>query len=588
MSQRHDYPALKDYEIVGFLGQGQFGAVHKVKSKTSGQIYACKIMRYENMSRKEKQLLHSEINLHKKLSHKNIVQYYRTILGEESKEIYLLTEYCGKGDLLKFVKEYPQKIIPEATVWNIMGQLLQALQYCHSPTKPGFDYGTVIIHRDIKPANVLIRDDGCIKLCDFGFSKSCGLNEVAVTILGSPMYTAPELFKRQPYNEKADIWSLGCVMHHVCTRAVPFIATTKEGLTKQILEDQRTPLPSQYSKELAKFLQSMITQDPDKRPSASELLLHPKFKEVGVVTVEDQHSELKESQKDIQELATTIAQKNSEIESLQAQITEQAKVIEKLERQRSNTGDLQKIQEELQAAQNEIKLLTDTNKSLRMLSESRIQLIVHLRAELDMLKEHGAGNTNSTVSSTYGMTGLHIAARGGDTDQVKKLLADDAGKRTSRGETALMFAAANGYDACVKLLIEDEAGIQDRYGGTALMRAAMNGHLGAVRLLKTVEMGVAGSRGETAMMYAAYYGHLTIVKELSVSESKKQMKDGTTALMMAIAGNSQSCVDFLLKEEGKLCRVSGETPLQLARAMGNQHLADLLAADVESCRVTSI
>lgn len=73
-------------------------------------------MRYENMSRKEKQLLHSEINLHKKLSHKNIVQYYRTILGEESKEIYLLTEYCGKGDLLKFVKEYPQKIIPEATV----------------------------------------------------------------------------------------------------------------------------------------------------------------------------------------------------------------------------------------------------------------------------------------------------------------------------------------------------------------------------------------------------------------------------------------------------------------------------------------
>lgn len=86
----------------------------------------------------------------------------------------------------------------------------------------------------------------------------------------------------------------------------------------------------------------MITQDPDKRPSASELLLCPKFKEVGVVTAEDHQAELKEPQKDVQELATTIAQKNSEIESLQAQVTEQARTIEKLERQRSNVGDLQR------------------------------------------------------------------------------------------------------------------------------------------------------------------------------------------------------------------------------------------------------
>ncbi|TNJ27660.1 Kinase, NEK [Giardia muris] len=556
------YPALKDYEIVGFLGQGQFGSVHKVKSKTSGQVYACKLMRYENMSRKEKQLLHSEINLHKKLSHPNIVQYYRTILSEETREIYLLTEFCGKGDLLKFIREYPQKLIPENTIWNIMGQLLLALEYCHSPSKPGFDYGTVIIHRDIKPANVLIRDDGCIKLCDFGFSRACTSGEMAATVLGSPMYTAPELFRRQPYDCKADIWSLGCVIHHVCTRAVPFVATTKDALMKQILDGQRTPLPSQYSKELVKFLDGMVSQNPEKRPSAAELLQHPKFREVGVIHDHDEPVG-QEKAPEITNAIAALAAKDAKIEELQTQLVDQAKTIQLLESKKGSGQDAQKVSDELVNTRAQLETAQHDLEVLRAIAASRAETIMALRAQQTLPR---------VVSQK---TDLMLAAKNGDIELVKTLR-EEAGMRTLIGETALMLAAENGHEACVRLLLNEEAGLQDIYGGTAIMRAAMGGHSSVVTLLQSIEMGMIGASGETALMYAAFRGHPECVQLLLVGESKCQMDDGTTALMWAVLGNSIPCITKLLEPEIALRRRGGEDAIDLAKRLGYTHLLDVL------------
>lgn len=90
-----------------------------------------------------------------------------------------------------------------------MGQILCALKYCHSPAKPGFAVGKKVVHRDLKPANIMLTDEGVIKLCDFGFAREIDFDNSAMTLVGSPMYMAPEVFQGKTYDEKCDIWSLG-------------------------------------------------------------------------------------------------------------------------------------------------------------------------------------------------------------------------------------------------------------------------------------------------------------------------------------------------------------------------------------------
>ena len=91
-----------------------------------------------------------------------------------------------------------------------------------------------IVHRDLKPANILLKN-GKIKIADFGFSKLIkNYNEVLVSCLGTPAYTAPQVLKSENYSSKCDIWSLGVMLYFMVCGKLPWKADSQYELIKMI------------------------------------------------------------------------------------------------------------------------------------------------------------------------------------------------------------------------------------------------------------------------------------------------------------------------------------------------------------------
>lgn len=102
---------------------------------------------------------------------------------------------------------------------------------------------------------------------------------MAQTKAGSPVYCAPEVLREEDYNEKADIWSLGCVIYELCCVEYAYSSINEKFLLISMMQQKRKPIPSCYSRDLAEVIERMLQVDFKKRPSATELLAHPKFKE---------------------------------------------------------------------------------------------------------------------------------------------------------------------------------------------------------------------------------------------------------------------------------------------------------------------
>lgn len=132
-------------------------------------------------------------------------------------------EYCEGGDISTLIKrsKKEKKYIPEEMIWDIVAQVLLALQTCHNRPEGK------ILHRDLKPGNIFLDGDFNVKLGDFGLSRVMGDESIfAYTHVGTPYYMSPEQINEQKYNEKSDIWSLGCIIYEISALRAPFEATT--------------------------------------------------------------------------------------------------------------------------------------------------------------------------------------------------------------------------------------------------------------------------------------------------------------------------------------------------------------------------
>ena len=89
---------------------------------------------------------------------------------------------------------------------------------------------------------------------------------MAHTVVGTPYYLSPELCEEKPYNNKSDIWSLGCVLYELCTLRHPFEATNQGALALKILRANYLPIPATYSRSLKELVDRMLTKDYRKRP----------------------------------------------------------------------------------------------------------------------------------------------------------------------------------------------------------------------------------------------------------------------------------------------------------------------------------
>jgi len=181
-------------------------------------------------------------------------------------------EFMDNGDISGFINAHKKfnKPVREEEIWNILLQSMNALSYIHSKN---------IIHRDIKPANLFMTNDKTIKLGDFGVSAKIQSFKTTVientfngTIVGTPLYMSPEMINNDEYDQKTDVYSMGCTIYELCFFQAPRRAAPS--LVPGVIMFMEIPKKQNincYSKQLQEIINKMIEIDPKKRPTSEQI-----------------------------------------------------------------------------------------------------------------------------------------------------------------------------------------------------------------------------------------------------------------------------------------------------------------------------
>lgn len=204
------------------------------------------------------------------ISHPRILRYFGFFQTADSWN--MVTEYAPRGNLAKFIerRRHCNEPVCERSVIAKFVDITEGLQYLHNRK---------VIHRDLKPENVLIDADNRLKLADFGIAKifTCLQPEdmLNMTIVGTPMYMAPEVASGKPYDYKSDLWPLGIIIYELCMLKHPFegqcLITGNDGKERFV-----TPLIDcagrGYQEEIQLLCQLTLQANPKRRWTLEKIL----------------------------------------------------------------------------------------------------------------------------------------------------------------------------------------------------------------------------------------------------------------------------------------------------------------------------
>eukprot|EP00727_Mastigamoeba_balamuthi_P002035 m51a1_g11829 putative -related protein kinase 2 (692) ;mRNA; f:434179-436828 len=258
--------SAKDFQKDKFLGKGTYGAVYRVTRVSTGKVYALKEVDMRNKRQDENEEAVNEIRLLASVKHQNIIRYRESFF--ENDHLFIITDFADAGDVSGLINRHKQvhSMIKEEEVWSIFMQLCLGIKYLHAHH---------ILHRDLKTSNVFLTGPHphAVKIGDLGVAKL--LKAAATqTQVGTPYYISPEIWRKLPYNEKSDVWSLGCVLYEMCTFRHPFTATSPKELSAKILRGKYAPVVG-YSKDMCSMIDCLLCVDTSRRPNINGVLAHP-------------------------------------------------------------------------------------------------------------------------------------------------------------------------------------------------------------------------------------------------------------------------------------------------------------------------
>lgn len=253
----------KDYHRGHFLGEGGFARCFQIKDD-SGEIFAAKTVAKASIkSEKTRKKLLSEIQIHKSMSHPNIVQFIDCF--EDDSNVYILLEICPNGSLMELLKR--RKVLTEPEVRFFTTQICGAIKYMHSRR---------VIHRDLKLGNIFFDSNYNLKIGDFGLAAVlANESERKYTICGTPNYIAPEVLmgKHSGHSFEVDIWSLGVMLYALLIGKPPFQARDVNIIYERIkCRDFSFPRDKPISDEGKILIRDILSLDPIERPSLTEIM----------------------------------------------------------------------------------------------------------------------------------------------------------------------------------------------------------------------------------------------------------------------------------------------------------------------------
>ncbi|XP_043713564.1 probable serine/threonine protein kinase IRE4 [Telopea speciosissima] len=307
---------IDDFEIMKPISRGAFGKVFLARKRTTGDLFAIKVLKKLDMLRKNDiERILAERNILITVRNPFVVRFFYSFTCSDN--LYLVMEYLNGGDLYSLLRNVG--CLEEDAARIYIAELVLALEYLHS---------LGIVHRDLKPDNILIAHDGHIKLTDFGLSKiglmnstvdlsGSGTNGTTLfnsndlrtsfehahqteernrkSAVGTPDYLAPEILLGTEHGYAADWWSVGIILFELLTGIPPFNAERPEIIFENILNGKIPwpSVPSDISFEAQDLINRFLSHNPDQRLGANgapEVKVHPFFKGINWDTVALQKS----------------------------------------------------------------------------------------------------------------------------------------------------------------------------------------------------------------------------------------------------------------------------------------------------------